>query len=125
MVEASLILDIVVLLAVVVIFLDRMRSKSTLDDRLDDLTEGLALMCNELLSRTEEIMKIKDYMPEFKIEQNPIHSIIELFKTMRGEKVGNQNITPRDLGTGRWSSEDDGQEENEETPTRETVDVID
>jgi hypothetical protein len=125
MVEGSLILDVVVLLAVVVIFLDRMRAKSLLDERLDDLTEGLALMCNELLSRTEEIMKIKDYMPEFKIEQNPIHSIIELFQTLRGEKVGNQNITPRDLGTGRWSSGDNGEEEREETQTRETIDVID
>ena len=124
MVEASLILGAVVLLAVVVIFFDRLRSKSTLDERLDDLTEGLALMCNELLSRTEEIMKIKDYMPEFKIESNPLTSIIELIQNLRGEKVGNENITPRDLGTGRWSSGDDGQEENEETP-RETIDVTD
>lgn len=125
MVEASLILDIVVLLAVVVIVLDRIRAKSLLDDRLDDITEGLALMCNELLSRTEELLKIRDFMPEFKIEQNPLTSIIELFQQLRGEKVGSDNISQRDIGTGQWIGNDGTKEEENDTPTRETIDIVD
>lgn len=125
MVEVAFIMDIVVLLAVLLIIFDRLRNKSTLDERLDDITEGLGLMANELLARTEELLKIRDYMPEFKIEQNPLTSIIDLIQSLRGEKVGSENITPRDIGTGQWIGNNGPEEENDTQTTRETIDVID
>lgn len=121
----SFILDSIVVLAVFIIILDRYRARSNLEERLDDITEGLGLLANELLSRTEELLKIRDYMPEFKIEQNPLSSIIDLIQSLRGEKVGNENITPRDIGTGKWIGNDGTKEEENDSPTRETIDVID
>ena len=89
----------------------------SIDDRLDDLTEGLGLLANELLARTEEIMKIKDYMPEFKIEQNPLTSIIELITTLRNKNETNNN--PRDP-SGRYAAPP---EIEEAAQTWEEVDV--
>jgi hypothetical protein len=126
MVEESVILDLAVVVAVGVILWDRYRAKSLLDDRLDDITEGLGLMANELLSRTEELLKIRDFMPEISlVNQNPLASLGEFIRAMRGDISSNENITnlPRTAG-GTWGTEDAAtREEEEDSQTRETIDI--
>ena len=109
--------DVVIIVVLLWLCYQKKSAGGTIDERLDDIAEGLGLLANELLARTDEILKIKDYMPEFKIEQNPLTSIIELITTLRNKNETNNN--PRDP-SGRYAAPP---EEIEAPQTWETVDV--
>lgn len=81
-------------------------------------------MANELLSRTEEILKLKDFMPEISlVNQNPLASLGEFIRAMRGDSFQNENITnlPR-TPQGTWGNEDATTEEEKDTQT-EVIDI--
>jgi hypothetical protein len=130
MVEVGLILDTVVCGALLALLWDRLRSKEGLDARIDDLTEGLAMMATELLNRTEELLKIKDFMPEISlVNQNPLASLAEFIKALRGGDIfPTDNITdPTRSGDGRYAAEIEqyATTKEETTQTSETQDFID
>ena len=113
--------DLVIIGVLLWLCFSKKGTQNDLSHRLDDITEGLGLLANELLARTEEIMKIKDYMPEFKIEQNPLTSIIELIQQLRGDQNSSaMNNNPRDPH-GRYAAPS----EIEATSQIEEIDVVD
>lgn len=129
MVEVGLILDTVVCGALLALLWDRLRAKGGLDERLDDITEGLAMMATELLNRTEELLKIKDFMPEISlVNQNPLSSLAEFIKALRGGDIfPTDNITdPTRSGDGRYTAEIEHhattKEETAQTTQAENID---
>lgn len=120
MVEVQLIVDIAICGALLALLWDRLRSKEGLDARIDDLTEGLAMMATELLNRTEELLKIKDFMPEISlVNQNPLSSLAEFIKALRGGDIfPTDNITdPTRSPSGQYAAEI----EEYATPKEETT----
>lgn len=100
MVEATLIVDSAILVAVICLMIERYRGKETINDRFDDITEGLHLMFKEMLDRTDDLKNLKDFMPDISlVNQNPLASLAEFVKTLRGlnDTNANQDFTkPRD-----------------------------
>ena len=118
--DEVLLLGISVNLMVIAVLLDRLKGKKNTEERLDDITEGLGVLANELLSRTEEILKLKDFMPEISlVNQNPLASLGEFIRALRGDMSGDTNISPRD-SHGRYATPP---QVEETTPSHETVDV--
>ena len=107
---AGLNLAVVIALAV-----DRYRSKGAVDEQLRDLSEAAGAVAQELLSRTEDLMDLKKFMPEISlINQNPMQGIIDLIKTFRGEINPEENFTvPPRTAEGRWI---DGARKEEDSP---------
>lgn len=126
MVEVGLIMEIMTMGAVVALLADKYRSKSEIHDRIDDLTEGLGMMATELLSRTEELMKIKDFMPEISlVNQNPIASLVELFQTLTGSqgfKAPSQGPDGRFTPQGIEENATTTQDISDSSPTFQTED---
>lgn len=119
--DEVLLLGISVNLLVLAVLLERLKGKKENSERLDDITEGLGVLANELLGRTEELLKLRDFMPEISlVNQNPLASLAEFIKALRGDISGTDNITsPRD-SSGRYAAPP----EIEEVSTqRETLNV--
>ena len=113
------------LAVVIALAADRYRSKGAVDDRLSDLSDAAGAVAQELLSRTEDLMDLKKFMPEISlINQNPMQGIIDLIKTFRGEIIPEDNFTvPPRSESGRWIN---GPTQNEDdSPPRSPPDLSD
>ena len=105
MVEAHFILDAATVGLIVCILAQRYRSERNVTDRIDDITEGLALMANELLSRTEELKNLKDFMPDISlVNQNPLASLAEFLKAIRGDMGSDGFNSPPRGSAGRFEA---------------------
>ena len=108
------------LAVVIVLAVDRFRSKGAIDDRLMELSDAAGAVAQELLARTESLMDLKQYMPDISlINQSPIQPLIDLFKSWR-----DRDIIPEENFTGRPRSEQgrwiNGQTQSEENTTPST-----
>lgn len=102
---------------------DRISKGSQIDERIDDLAQGIGMMANELLARTEKLMEIKDFMPEISlVNQNPLASLGEFIRAMRGEPAN--TISPATPAFGPGVNYAASEEEKQDT-TPDLVDVID
>jgi len=127
MVEATLMLDAATIGLIVCILAQRYRNDSHTNDRIDDIVEGLGVMANELLARTEDLKNLKDFMPDISlVNQNPLASLAEFLRTLRGEMPHDGfNTPPRGQG-GRFEGMLDATTtKNTEATQPETVDVVD
>jgi hypothetical protein len=78
-------MDCLIIAGIALILWDRQRGKGDLENRIDDITEGLAAFMQHTAKTSEELLKIKDFMPEISlVNQNPIASLVELFQTLTG-----------------------------------------
>ena len=118
--DEVVLLGISVNLLVLAVLIERLRGKKEHSERLDDITEGLGVLANELLARTEELLKLRDFMPEISlVNQNPLASLGEFIRALRGDMSGDTNISPRG-SDGRYATPP---QVEETTPSHETVDV--
>ena len=123
MVEASLILDALIL-ALLFAMLARSHFKSEeVHDRLDDVIDGVGLFATEVLKRTESLSEMAGRMAPA-IELHNHNPLEQIFKFIQGMKTGNfqdDNITnPRD-SHGRYGP----REEQSENTTPEVIDITD
>tara|TARA_Y100000361_G_C11159528_1_gene346269 strand:+ start:181 stop:564 length:384 start_codon:yes stop_codon:yes gene_type:complete len=127
MVEATFILDAATIGLIVCILAQRYRSEQNVTDRIDDITEGLALMANELLSRTEDLKNLKDFMPDISlVNQNPLASLAEFLKAIRGDLNSDGFNSPPRGSAGRFEAIQDGTTAKETyEETGETIDLTD
>lgn len=128
MVEAGLILDIGTIALVVLLLLEKYKQGGENQDRFDDITMGLSAMAEELMHRTEKLLELRDFMPEISlVNQNPLASLAEFIKAIRGEGASSGFKSPPKDGAGRFMESltyATTEEENEET-TRESTDITD
>ena len=124
MVEASLILDALIL-ALLFAMLARSHFKSEeVHDRLDDVIDGVGLFATEVLKRTESLSEMAGRMAPA-IELHNHNPLEQIFKFIQGMKTGNfqdDNITnPRDA-RGQYATAP--QSEIEPSPP-EIIDITD
>ena len=124
MVEASLILDALIL-ALLFAMLARSHFKSEeVHDRLDDVIDGVGLFATEVLKRTESLSEMAGRMAPA-IELHNHNPLEQLFRFVQGMKSGNfsdDNITnPRD-SAGQYATTP---QEIEITETPEIIDITD
>ena len=118
--DEVVLLGITVNLLVLALIIDRIRGSKKTEERFDDITEGLGVLAGELLSRTEEILKLKDFMPEISlVNQNPLASLAEFLKALRGDMNPGENITNPRGSDGRYAPPP----EIEASPLIEEIDV--
>jgi hypothetical protein len=109
------------LAVVIVLAVDRFRSKGAIDDRLMELSDAAGAVAQELLARTESLMDLKQYMPDISlINQSPIQPLIDLFKAWRDrDTIPDDNFTvPPRSEQGRWIN-GPTQSEDDTTPSTE------
>ena len=97
MVEASLILDALILTLIVAALLRSYLGTEQVHDRLDDVITGVDLFAGEVLKRTQILMdKANSMAPAIELHNhNPLE---QLFRFVQGMKTGNfsdENITNR------------------------------
>jgi hypothetical protein len=120
--DEVVLLGISVNLLVLALIIEKYRSSKKTEDRFDDITEGLGVLAGELLSRTEELLKLRDFMPEISlVNQNPLASLAEFIKALKGDMISGENITNPRGSDGRYAAPS----EIENTPEIETIDVRD
>ena len=128
MVEAPLLLDgINIALIVFGFFVSRM-SRQDVHLRLDDTIEGVAMLANELLKRTDFIQDMGTRIaPAIELHNhNPLEQVFSFLKALKTGDFSNisppeTNINPRD-SQGRYGSEE-FEDQNPSTP--ETIDITD
>ena len=123
MVEASLLLDALII-ALLFAMLARSHWKGEeVHARLDDVIDGVGLFATEVLKRTESISEMAGRMAPA-IELHNHNPLEQIFKFIQGMKTGNfsdENITnPRD-SQGRYATAPEI--ENDTTP--EVIDITD
>ena len=124
MVEASLILDALILTLIVAALLRSYLGTEQVHDRLDDVITGVDLFAGEVLNRTQILMdKANQMAPAIELHNhNPLE---QLFRFVQGMKTGNfsdDNITnPRD-SAGQYAT---APQEIEITETPEVIDITD
>ena len=124
MVEASLILDALILTLIVAALLRSYLGTEQVHDRLDDVITGVDLFAGEVLNRTQILMdKANSMAPAIELHNhNPLE---QLFRFVQGMKSGNfsdDNITnPRD-SAGQYAATP---QELEITETQEIIDITD
>jgi len=124
MVEASLILDALILTLIVAALLRSYLGTEQVHDRLDDVIDGVGLFATEVLKRTESILEMgRSLNPAIELHNhNPLE---QLFRFVQGMKTGNfsdENITnPRD-SAGQYAATP---QEIEITETPEVIDITD
>jgi hypothetical protein len=124
MVEASLILDALIL-ALLFAMLARSHFKSEeVHDRLDDVIDGVGLFATEVLKRTESLSEMAGRMAPA-IELHNHNPLEQIFKFIQGMKTGNfqdDNITnPRDA-RGQYAT---APKSEIEPTTPEIIDITD
>ena len=103
--DEVVLLGITANLMVLALMWEKFRSGKKTEERFDDITDGLGLLANELLSRTEELLKLRDFMPEISlVNQNPLASLADFIKALKGDMNSNENITSRRDSTGRYAA---------------------
>ena len=124
MVEASLILDALILTLIVAALLRSYLGTEQVHDRLDDVITGVDLFAGEVLNRTQILMDKANLMAPA-IELHNHNPLEQIFRFVQGMKTGNfqsDNITnPRD-SAGQYATAP--QIETEEI-SPEIVDIID
>jgi len=123
MVEASLLLDALII-ALLFAMLARSHWKGEeVHARLDDVIDGVGLFATEVLKRTESLSEMAGRMAPA-IELHNHNPLEQIFKFIQGMKTGNfpdENITnPRD-SQGRYATAPEI--ENDTTP--EVIDITD
>ena len=123
MVEASLLLDALII-ALLFAMLARSHWKGEeVHERLDDVIDGVGLFATEVLKRTESLSEMAGRMAPA-IELHNHNPLEQIFKFIQGMKTGNfsdENITnPRD-SQGRYATAPES--ENNQTP--EIIDISD
>ena len=125
MVEATLVLDGLTVTLLICLIVEKLRNRNDIDDRLNDIVDGLGVFANEMIARTEDLKNLKDFMPDISlINQNPLASLGEFIKSLRGlnDNFPSQDFTkPRD-DSGQYAAPP---QIEETAPTLETVDVSD
>ena len=125
MVEATLVLDGLTVTLLICLIFEKLRNRNDIDDRLNDIVDGLGVFANEMIARTEDLKNLKDFMPDISlINQNPLASLGEFIKSLRGlnDNFPSQDFTkPRD-DSGQYAAPP---QIEETAPTLETVDVSD
>lgn len=124
MVDASLILDALIL-ALLFAMLARSHFKSEeVHDRLDDVIDGVGLFATEVLKRTESLSEMAGRMAPA-IELHNHNPLEQIFRFVQGMKTGNfsdDNITnPRD-SEGRYAT---APQSEIEPSTPEIIDILD
>lgn len=124
MVEASLILNALII-ALLLFIIGRSHMKTEeVHHRLDDVIDGVGMFATEVLKRTESILEMgRSISPAIELHNhNPLEQI---FKFVQGMKTGNfssDNITnPRD-SAGQYAAT---REEIENDQTPEIIDITD
>ena len=124
MVEASLILDALILTLIVAALLRSYLGTEQVHDRLDDVITGVDLFAGEVLNRTQLLMDKANLMAPA-IELHNHNPLEQLFRFVQGMKSGNfsdDNITnPRD-SAGQYATTP---QEIEITETQEIIDITD
>lgn len=123
MVEATIVLDGLAVALLVCLIVEKMRNRNDIDDRLNDIVEGLGVFANEMIARTEDLKNLKDFMPDISlINQNPLASLGEFIKSLRGlnDTSAEQDFTKGRDSSGQYASPS---QIEETSPKRETVDV--
>ena len=124
MVEASLILDALILTLIVAALLRSYLGTEQVHDRLDDVITGVDLFAGEVLNRTQILMDKANLMAPA-IELHNHNPLEQLFRFVQGMKSGNfsdDNITnPRD-SAGQYATTP---QEIEITETQEIIDITD
>ena len=128
MVEAALLLDALIIGLIVAGFVVSRMSRQDVHLRLDDTIEGVAMLANELLKRTDFINDMGSRMaPAIELHNhNPLEQVFSFLRALKTGDFSNistpeTNINPRD-SHGQYAP---AIEEEEFTSTSETVDVID
>ena len=124
MVEASLILDALILTQIVAALLRSYLGTEQVHDRLDDVITGVDLFAGEVLNRTQILMdKANSMAPAIELHNhNPLE---QLFRFVQGMKTGNfsdENITNRRDSAGQYAATP---QEIEITETPEIIDITD
>jgi hypothetical protein len=123
MVEATLVLDGLTVTLLIGLIVEKLRNRNDIDDRLNDIVDGLGVFANEMIARTEDLKNLKDFMPDISlVNQNPLASLGEFIKSLRGinDNFPTQDFTkPRD-DSGQYAATP---QIEETAPTHETVDV--
>lgn len=124
MVEASLILDALILTLIVAALLRSYLGTEQVHDRLDDVITGVDLFAGEVLNRTQILMdKANSMAPAIELHNhNPLE---QLFRFVQGMKTGNfsdENITNRRDSAGQYAATP---QEIEITETPEIIDITD
>ena len=124
MVEASLILDALILTLIVAALLRSYLGTEQVHDRLDDVITGVDLFAGEVLNRTQILMdKANSMAPAIELHNhNPLE---QLFRFVQGMKTGNfsdENITNRRDSAGQYAATP---QEIENTETPEIIDITD
>ena len=124
MVEASLILDALIIALLLGMLARSHFSKEEVHARLDDVIDGVGLFATEVLKRTESILEMgRGIAPAIELHNhNPLEQI---FKFVQGIKTGNfqnENITnPRD-SSGQYATAQPQEISPQTSP--EIVDII-
>ena len=124
MVEASLILDALILTLIVAALLRSYLGTEQVHDRLDDVITGVDLFAGEVLNRTQILMdKANSMAPAIELHNhNPLE---QLFRFVQGMKTGNfsdENITNRRDSAGQYAATP---QEIENAQTQEIIDITD
>jgi hypothetical protein len=127
MVDAALYLDALIIALIVVGFVVSRLGRQDVHLRLDDTIEGVAMLANELLKRTDFIQEMGTRMAPA-IELHNHNPLEQIFKFIQGMKTGDfssmsgdTNINPRE-SDGRYGPREI---ESETDVSPETIDVID
>ena len=125
MVETSLILDALIIgLIRAGCLISRSRGQEV-HVRLDDTSEGVAMLANELLQRTEFIRDLRGGMsPSIELHNhNPLEQVFSFIRALKtgdfSAMSGDTNINPRD-SDGRYAPSEDGEENPQ---IAETIDI--
>ena len=85
------------------------------EERMNDLEQGVATVLQIVLEKITDIAEIKDYIPQFSINQNPLQPLIEAFaQNMWGEGTLSASELPR-TAEGRFDATE-SQTQTPETP---------
>jgi len=127
MVDAALLLDALIIALIGVGFVVSRLGRQDVHLRLDDTIEGVAMLANELLKRTDFIQEMGTRMAPA-IELHNHNPLEQIFKFIQGLKTGDfssmsgdTNINPRE-SDGRYGTREI---ESETEVSPETIDVID
>jgi len=84
--------------------IDRYRTREAIDERLNDLSDAASAIAQELLARTEQLMNLKDFMPDISlINKSPFDGFMEFLRMLKGESKPEENFTTPARGdAGRW-----------------------
>ena len=124
MVEASLILNALII-ALLLFMIGRSHMKTEeVHHRLDDVIDGVGMFATEVLKRTESILEMgRSISPAIELHNhNPLEQIFKFVQGMKTGNFSNDNITNRRDAAGQYAAT---REEIENDQTPEIIDITD